>query len=121
MSLLLLISTIFLVDIGRAFEFSSQEGKTIVQNLITAAIPGFEAHNYQLEGVCKVLDNIDLVAVTPTGSGKTGFLFLTMAVALAISKSPTLVPASVRHRFPKDPAMVIVAPTNSIELQMVFR
>ncbi|KAJ7683334.1 hypothetical protein B0H17DRAFT_1137824 [Mycena rosella] len=64
-----------------------------------------------------VLDGIDLVAITPTGSGKTGYLFLTILVMIAIAKTPSLCPVV---KFPKDPAIVVVCPTNSIEQQMVL-
>jgi hypothetical protein len=69
-----------------------------------------------MDGVCKVLDKIDLVAVTPTGSGKTGFFFLTILVMIVITANPSLCPSA---SFPKDPAIVVVCPTNSIEQQMV--
>ncbi|KAJ7792475.1 hypothetical protein B0H14DRAFT_3499209 [Mycena olivaceomarginata] len=68
-----------------------------------------------MDGVCKVLDGVDLVAVTPTGSGKTAYLFLSILVMMAISKTPSLCPAV---KFPKDPAIVVVCPTNSIEQQL---
>ncbi|KAJ7325495.1 P-loop containing nucleoside triphosphate hydrolase protein [Mycena albidolilacea] len=68
-----------------------------------------------MDGVCKVLDKIDLVAVTPTGSGKTSFFFLTILVMIAITANPSLCPSA---SFPKDPAIVVVCPTNSIEQQM---
>jgi hypothetical protein len=38
-----------------------------------------EPHDYQLDG-CPVMDGYDLLATTPTGSGKTGFLFMLMLV-----------------------------------------
>ncbi|KAJ7692044.1 hypothetical protein B0H17DRAFT_1133313 [Mycena rosella] len=44
------------------------------------------------------------VAVTPTGSGKTGFLFLTIIVMSAIAANPSLCPTVA---FPKDPAIVV--------------
>lgn len=31
----------------------------------------YDPHNYQLDGICLVLDGFDLLATTPTGSGKT--------------------------------------------------
>ncbi|KAJ7923177.1 hypothetical protein B0H13DRAFT_1865132 [Mycena leptocephala] len=36
--------------------------------------PSFEPHHYQMDGICKVLDGIDLAAVAQTGSGKTAYL-----------------------------------------------
>ncbi|KAJ7754625.1 P-loop containing nucleoside triphosphate hydrolase protein [Mycena maculata] len=97
------------------FTFSSSAGSDLVREILLTALPTFEAHSYQMEGICKVLDKVDLVAVTPTGSGKTGFLFLTIIVMIAIAANPSLCPSV---SFPKDPAIVVVCPTNSIEQQM---
>ncbi|KAJ7482141.1 hypothetical protein B0H11DRAFT_2280205 [Mycena galericulata] len=99
-----------------AFTFHSPTGFSLVrQILLPAALPTFDPHDYQLDGVCKILDKIDLVAVTPTGSGKTGFLFLSLLVMMAIAANPALCPSVT---FPKDPAMVVICPTNSIEQQL---
>ncbi|KAJ7200295.1 hypothetical protein GGX14DRAFT_400644 [Mycena pura] len=115
-----LLRAVFLLwgaAITHAFTFSSPEGFTLVRKILLSALPTFEPHSYQMEGVCKVLDKIYLVAVTPTGSqaGKTGFLFLTILVMIAIAADPSLCPTVT---FPKDPAIVVVCPTNSIEQQM---
>ncbi|KAJ7201823.1 hypothetical protein GGX14DRAFT_655045 [Mycena pura] len=63
---------------------------------------------YQLDGISKGLDNI---AVTPAGSGKTGYLFMTILVMIAIAKTCPAV------KFPADAAMVVICPTNFIEQQ----
>ncbi|KAJ7861438.1 P-loop containing nucleoside triphosphate hydrolase protein [Mycena olivaceomarginata] len=97
------------------FTFHSPDGFALVRKILLDALPTFEPHTYQMDGVCKVLDKIDLVAVTPTGSGKTGFFFLTILVMIAITANPSLCPSA---SFPKDPAIVVVCPTNSIEQQM---
>ncbi|KAJ6448768.1 P-loop containing nucleoside triphosphate hydrolase protein [Mycena sanguinolenta] len=86
----------------------SCEGFDLVCKILLKALPTFEPHSYQMEGVCKILDKIDLVAVTPTGSGKTGFLFLTILVMIAIASDPSLCPAVT---FPKDPAIVVLVCT----------
>ncbi|KAJ7780014.1 P-loop containing nucleoside triphosphate hydrolase protein [Mycena metata] len=101
--------------VAYSFTFHSHVGFALVRKILLAALPTFEPHTYQLDGVCKVLDKIDLVAVTRTGSGKTGFLFLTILVMIAIARDPSLCPGV---KFPKDPAIVVVCPTNSIEQQM---
>jgi hypothetical protein len=44
------------------------------------------------------------------------YLFLTILVMIAIWKTPSLCPDV---KFPKDPAIVVVCSTNSIEQQMV--
>ncbi|KAJ6529414.1 P-loop containing nucleoside triphosphate hydrolase protein [Mycena vulgaris] len=113
----LLLAVFFLWSVVsiHSFSFYSPEGFSIVRKILLTALPTFEPHSYQLDGICKVLDKIDLVAVTPTGSGKTGFLFLTLIVMIAISANPSLCPTA---SFPQDPAIVVVCPTNSIEQQM---
>ncbi|KAK6988782.1 ATP-dependent DNA helicase Q1 [Favolaschia claudopus] len=98
-----------------AFKFYSESGFNLVRNVLLGVLPNFEPHHYQMDGICKILDGVDLVAVTPTGSGKTAYLFLSILVMMAISKTPSLCP---QIKFPKDPAMVVVCPTNSIEQQM---
>jgi ATP-dependent helicase YprA (DUF1998 family) len=100
-----------------AFKFHSPEGFDLARKILLGALPHFEPHSYQMDGICKVLDGIDLVAVTPTGSGKTGYLFLTILIMIAIAKNPSL---CLTVKFPKDPAIVVVCPTNSIEQQMVI-
>ncbi|KAJ7911156.1 P-loop containing nucleoside triphosphate hydrolase protein, partial [Mycena leptocephala] len=97
------------------FTFHSPKGFDLVRKILLEALPTFEPHTYQMDGICKVLDGIDLVAVTPTGSGKTGFFFLTILVMIAIAANPSLCPGVT---FPKDPVIVVVCPTNSIEQQM---
>ncbi|KAJ6541481.1 hypothetical protein B0H19DRAFT_1077325 [Mycena capillaripes] len=91
----------------KAFTFHSTEGFALVRKTLLAALPTFEPHSYQLDGISKVLDKTDLVAVTPTGSGKTGFLFLTIIVMIAILRIRQYVPA---HHFPKIPSLWLHAP-----------
>lgn len=98
------------------FKFYSDTGFQLVRTILLGVLPSFELHHYQMDGICKVLDGIDLVAVTPTGSGKMAYLFLSILVMIAISKTPSLCPAV---KFPKDPLIIVVCPTNSIEQQMV--
>ncbi|KAI0734061.1 hypothetical protein C8Q72DRAFT_771610, partial [Fomitopsis betulina] len=73
--------------------------------------------DYQLEGVCQVLDGRDLLAALATGSGKTGFYYMYMLMLIELSKNPSLCdplyPAA-----PKDPAMVAVYPPIGLEEQV---
>ncbi|KAJ7705555.1 P-loop containing nucleoside triphosphate hydrolase protein [Mycena rosella] len=98
-----------------AFHFYSTEGFALARKILLVALPNFEPHHYQMDGVCKVLAGIDLIACTPTGSGKTGYLFLAILVMIAIARDPSLCPGI---KFPKNPAIIVVCPTNSIEQQM---
>jgi hypothetical protein len=74
------------------FKFDSKPGFDLARKIFLGILPHFEPHHYQIDGICKVLDGIDLVAVTPTGSGKMVYLFLTILVMIAISKTPSLCP-----------------------------
>ncbi|KAJ7679571.1 hypothetical protein B0H17DRAFT_1139111 [Mycena rosella] len=89
---LLALFLLLLSHICDAFKFYSEPGFTLVRKILLAVLPTFEPHHYQLDGICKVFDGIDLVAVIPTGSGKTAYLFLTIIVMIAISKLRHSVP-----------------------------
>lgn len=54
-----------------SFRWSSPEGYRLARTILQPSLP-FDPHDYQLEGVCKILDGYDLLAVIPTGAGKTG-------------------------------------------------
>ena len=58
----------------------------------------FDPHDYQLDGVCQVLDGLDLLAVTPTGSGKTGFVYILLLVLQGLQQKPELRPPGVSER-----------------------
>ncbi|KAJ6619931.1 hypothetical protein B0H10DRAFT_2024102 [Mycena sp. CBHHK59/15] len=88
----LLLILVQLAHLCIAFKFYSQPGFDLARKILLSALPTFETHHYQIDGICKVLDGIDLVAVTPTGSGKTGYLFLTIIIMIAISKTLSLCP-----------------------------
>ncbi|KAJ7123811.1 P-loop containing nucleoside triphosphate hydrolase protein [Mycena crocata] len=86
------------VAVVNAFTFHSPAGFQLVRDILLVTLPTFEPHSYQTDGICKVLDGVDLVVVTPTGSGKNGL------------------PISYHHRY--NLAIVVVCPTNSIEQQI---
>jgi superfamily II DNA helicase RecQ len=51
----------------------------ILRNLL-----GFNPHDYHLEGVCKILHGTNVLAIIPTGGGKTGYFFMAMLLLRAI-------------------------------------
>jgi Distinct helicase family with a unique C-terminal domain including a metal-binding cysteine cluster len=57
------------------------------------------------------------MVTTATGSGKTGLFIMLMLVICMISQEPSL--ALGPRRFPNDPAMVVVCPTEALEVDMV--
>ena len=72
-----------------------------------------------LEGVAKSLDGVDLLAIIPTGGGKTAYFSMYMLALLAISENPHL--CSPPAKVPSDPAMIITYPTICLEQEMVSR
>jgi len=75
-----------------------------------------DPHDYQLDSICPVLDGFDLLATTPTGSGKTGYLIMLMLIVREISSDGKL--AIGKRKFPKDPAMIVVCLTKALEDDM---
>ncbi|KAJ7796057.1 hypothetical protein B0H14DRAFT_2494371 [Mycena olivaceomarginata] len=71
------------------FTWSSKDGYSLVRRILRNTPLPYEPHDDQLEGVCKSLDGIHLVAIAPTGSGKTGYYTIYMLVMLAVIADPT--------------------------------
>lgn len=118
MLLFLLFYVLTLTPDVTGFLFNSAEGEEFVRKVLKPLLP-FDPHDYQIEGVCKLLDGWDLVAVTPTSSGKTGFFYMFLLVVLAITKTPSLSPDTGPSRFPKNPVLVVVCPTIYLMAQLV--
>lgn len=102
-------------ETSEKFIFSTPEGHALCKRILKDRIP-YEPHDVQIEGVYKMLDNIDLFAILATGSGKTSFLSMYMLVILAIQAKPSLYPTA---SFPSNPHMLVVCPTKYLEHQMV--
>ena len=66
------------------FLSSSPEGFALCQHILKE----------YLQGICKVFDQVDLLAILATGTGKTGFLTMYMLVVLAIKKDFSLCPSA---------------------------
>jgi hypothetical protein len=62
-----------------------------------------------------MIDGINLMALTCTGSGKTGYFIMYMLLLLALLKDLSIVAPAI----PKNPAMILVFPTNGVEEEMV--
>ncbi|KAI9066784.1 P-loop containing nucleoside triphosphate hydrolase protein, partial [Trametes sanguinea] len=95
------------------FTFSSPEGHRVVRDRLKALLP-YTPHDYQVEGVCKLLDGMDLVAVIATGSGKTGYYLMYAVMLCELSKNPKLCNPPFTG-VPKDPCVVMVYPTIGLE------
>ena len=98
-----------------SFLFSSPEGFALCRLILKEYLP-YDPHDFQIEGICKAFDRVDLLAILATGTGKTGFLTMYMLVVLAIKKDPSLCPSA---KFPYNPCMLAICPTKYLEHQMV--
>ncbi|KAI9065080.1 P-loop containing nucleoside triphosphate hydrolase protein [Trametes sanguinea] len=95
------------------FVFCSSEGQELVRKVVSDALP-YVPHDHQVNGVCKLLDGIDVVAVLPTGSGKTTYYVMYTLMLLALSANPSLCDPPYKC-FTRDPCLIMVYPTNGLE------
>ncbi|KAJ3964465.1 P-loop containing nucleoside triphosphate hydrolase protein [Lentinula raphanica] len=101
------------------FSFQSERGHALISQIVQLYAP-FQPHDYVLEGVGALLDGKDLIAITPTGSGKTGYIAYTALVVCELTRHPENYPevGDVAKRFPNDPLILAICPTNYLEYQM---
>ena len=97
--------------------FSSEQGTALVHQILRDLWP-HTPRDYQLEAVTKVLDGIDVLAVLPTGAGKTAILTMFMLVLNYMKENPNKY-SQHSARFPADPITVVVYPTNCLEEEQV--
>ncbi|KAG6805374.1 hypothetical protein H0H92_015663, partial [Tricholoma furcatifolium] len=98
--------------------YDTTEGFALARKILSPLLP-FDAHDYQLQGICAVMDGRDVLARMATGSGKTGYFMMLMLVIHAIARDETLALGNLL--FPKDPAMIIVCPTKALQQDMALK
>src|ERR1700683_5319008 len=98
------------------FRWSSPTGHALCRQILTETPLPYEPHDCQVEGVCQSLDGVNLLAITPTGSGKTGYYIMYMLVILAVVKDPDRFPGL---SFPQNPCLIVICPTIPLQLEMV--
>ena len=59
------------------YQFSTPDGLHLARKVLRPLLP-YDPHDDQLEGICKMIDGINLMALTRTGSGKTGYFTMYM-------------------------------------------
>src|ERR1700674_1521050 len=70
--------------------FSTPAGHRLAHSTLRPQLP-YDPHDAQLEGICKAVDGVDIMVLTPTGSGKTGYLTMYMLFLLSLAANPELV------------------------------
>ncbi|KAF4596164.1 hypothetical protein EYR40_008154 [Pleurotus pulmonarius] len=101
------------------FKWCSEAGHILFCKLLKSTKFPHEPHTYQVEGVCKALDGVDLFAITPTGSGKTGFYSMYILLVLLLAENPSLAPYT--SPFPRNPCLLVICPTVPLQLDMEAR
>ncbi|KAJ3911355.1 P-loop containing nucleoside triphosphate hydrolase protein [Lentinula edodes] len=101
------------------FRFNSAAGHALISRIVCLYLP-YTPHDYVLEGIGHVLDRTDLVAITPTGSGKTGYMAFTALVVRELTLCPEKYPETAQaiQNLPKNPLMLTICPTNYMEYQL---
>ncbi|KAI0348728.1 P-loop containing nucleoside triphosphate hydrolase protein, partial [Trametes cingulata] len=103
-----------LISTSHSFKFCSSEGRSLCRQILASHLP-YSPHDYQLEGVCASLDGSDLLAITPTGSGKTSFLSMYILVLLYFSENPSRHPFLPPARVQQRPCLLVISPTKALE------
>ncbi|KAL1944891.1 hypothetical protein VTO73DRAFT_2511 [Trametes versicolor] len=101
----------------RSFRFDSARGRALCREILALRF-SYEPHDYQLDGVCGVLDGRDILAITPTGSGKTGFLSMYISVMMYFSENPSKHPLLPPAKVVRNPCLLVVSPTKALEYDM---
>jgi superfamily II DNA/RNA helicase len=96
-------------DLGK---YDTHGGRRLCKKILAKYVT-YDPHDYILDGICPVMDGFDLLATTPTGSGKAGYLILLIR---NIATDRTL--AIAKEIFPRDPVMIVVCPTMALEDDM---
>uniref|UniRef100_A0A0W0EYT3 DNA 3'-5' helicase n=1 Tax=Moniliophthora roreri TaxID=221103 RepID=A0A0W0EYT3_MONRR len=105
---------------NKQFTSSSPDGLSLCSRIIQKYAP-YVPHDYILDGVAAVLDGKDLIAITPTGSGKTGYMAFFLLIVKELVEHPTKypeIPDVVRKQFPEHPLMLVICPTDYMEYQL---
>jgi hypothetical protein len=97
--------------------FSTPAGHRLAHSTLRPQLP-YDPHDAQLEGICKAIDGIDMMVLTPTGSRKTGYLTMYMLFMISLAANTKLV-APAMKKVHQNPVMVMVFPTNGVEEEMV--
>ena len=97
--------------------FSSPEGIALCHQILQNQLP-YCLHDYQLEGVARILDGQNLVAIIKTGGGKSAYIYMVLIVIQAIQKDKSLCPQA-HEAFPLDAAVLLVLPTTSLQEDQV--
>ena len=100
-------------------DFRDENGSyTTISSTFLETVGPYKLYDYQLEGTRVAASGIDLLAVVPTGGGKTAFFTLPIQLLRHIVMN-TAVDPDLRKYYPKHPVMLVIMPTNSLSMEKV--
>ena len=105
---------------SQPFRFDSEDGRRLCRQILSRVLPG-DSHDFQLDAITSLLDGRDVLLITATGTGKTNTFICTMHVVQELSANPAISPEGLVGRFPTNPVMLVICPTNALEAEMVCR
>ncbi|KAL1677062.1 hypothetical protein EV122DRAFT_194391, partial [Schizophyllum commune] len=97
------------------YQFASEWGRKLCKKILLETL-NEHPHDHQLDVVTHALDRKDVLSITYTGSGKSGYIYMFVAVVNAIMADPELCPTA---QFPRNPVVVVICPTISLEEDLV--
>ena len=101
---------------GEPWSFSSPNGLALCRQILQKQLP-YCPHDYQLEGIAKILDGHNLVAIIRTGGGKSAYVYMALLVIQAIQEDHNL--CAAHKSFPLDAGVLLVLPTISLQQDQV--
>lgn len=102
------------------FKFDSVAGCKIIRNIATdrKLFEPHGPHDFSIQAVASALDRRDVLIRTACGGGKTGTLALMAIVLAELIANPKCAP-DFEVWYHKDPLILIICPTNELEIDIV--
>ena len=100
------------------FKLNSQDGAQLCRKIARPQL-GFDPHSYSLDVATTVMDGINALVTSKCGSGKTGILALLAICIARFGEENSLLPANCRKDFVSNPIILVVCPTDSLEVDLV--
>ncbi|KAJ7599073.1 hypothetical protein C8J56DRAFT_181498 [Mycena floridula] len=99
------------------FIFYSADGIKLCREIAQKYLP-YDPHDYSLEAVGHIAQGNDVLVRSGCASGKTGIIALLAIILLEFGNNPSAIPGATRQKFVKDPAIVVICPTNALEVDI---
>ena len=107
-------------DASNRQNLSNPEGFAVIRNGMRPLV-GYDPHDYQIEAVARVVEGQDVLALLPTGAGKTGIFVMAIHALIKMNSDPTWSRSypEISSRIPDNPAMIAIYPTNTLAEEQV--